>query len=99
MGIDYYLLDHQNATFFELGKGAWYALKDDIWVVKEPELFLEFVEIEMGYNDLNVNEKEYYQCLGSLLFGLFSKIPLNRLEVINDCADDTSLPRIIQAKY
>ena len=54
MGIDYFLVDKQNKTFFELGRGNWYNLGYDLDCISDPgklqECLLE--EVFSYYGDV-----------------------------------------------
>jgi hypothetical protein len=50
MGIEYYLINKENKTFYALGKGGWYCLKDDIEALTDLK-YLELFIFEDVFHD------------------------------------------------
>src|SRR5574343_24739 len=97
MGVEYYLVNHANKTFFELGKGSWYELANVPRIVYEPVLFTVWFRDIGGFGDKEWKEfgQEYYRQIGLKLFELVSGTEPHRIVLINDCGDDTFYMRCL----
>lgn len=90
MGIEYSLINHSNATYYELGKGDWYLINDNKWILYEPEFFVEF----FNDNHKRIQKEEfkeeilqYYKLIGEELKEFVKGIDEKSLIVIGDCMD------------
>lgn len=97
MGIDYFLIDKRNKTFFELGRGNWHNLGYDLDCIKDPgklqeclleEVFSYYGEVK---GEFHFHVSEY---LVNELHDCFKDTPSSELFVISDCSD--SYARILQ---
>lgn len=90
MGIDYFLIDKQNKTFFELGRGNWYNLGYDLDCVSDPGKLQECLlnEVFTYYGDVR-GEFHFHisEYLVSELHACFGNTPTHDLFVISDCSD------------
>ena len=86
MGIDYFLIDKKNKTFFELGRGNWY----NLGCISDPGKLQECLldEVFSYYGDLR-GEMHFLvsEYLVNELNSLFGETPTNLLSVISDCSD------------
>ena len=90
MGIDYFLIDKQNKTFFELGRGNWHNLGYDLDCIKDPgklqeclldEVFSYYGEVK---GEFHFHVSEY---LVNEIHNIFKDIPTHELFIISDCSD------------
>jgi hypothetical protein len=90
MGIDYFLIDKKNKTFFELGRGNWYNLGYDLGCINDPGKLQECLldEVFSYYGDLR-GEMHFLvsEYLVNELHSCFGSIPTHELFVISDCSD------------
>jgi len=90
MGIDYFLIDKKNKTFFELGRGNWYNLQYDIGCIRDPGKLQECLldEVFSYYGELS-GEFHFHisEVLVDELHSLFGETPAYLLNVISDCSD------------
>lgn len=90
MGVDYFLIDKKNKTFFELGRGNWHNLGYDLGCISDPgklqECLLE--EVFSYYGQLN-GEFHFHvsEYLVNELHSCFGNTPTHDLFVISDCSD------------
>lgn len=90
MGIDYFLVDKQNKTFFELGRGNWYNLGYDLDCISDPgklqECLLE--EVFSYYGDVK-GEFHFHvaEYLVNEIYECFGNTPTHELFIISDCSD------------
>jgi len=100
MGVEYWLLDKHNKTFYDLGKGGWYAFNDDLEVFQDLECLTTYI-LEDIYNifllqvyalkeeEQNKTTIEYIKkYLAPDLYNLFKDVKPENLCVVNDCGDD-----------
>lgn len=92
MGIDYYLVDRANKTFYELGRGHWNNLQDHRHIISDPkrlekilirEVFRSYyVDIDREFKERVRNRivTDLVECFGGSSWA--------DLQVINDCTDD-----------
>jgi hypothetical protein len=101
LGVEYYAINIQDKTFYELGKGGWYELN------YEPEAFSDleyltlfiledcyfFVDGDMGYSDEEVKRITDYitNRVAPALFEMMRDTPPDKIKVVNDCGDDITI--------
>ena len=65
MGVEYYIVNIKNKTFYDLGKGGWYCLRygleDYFQELQDPELLTLFIMEEWGC-DCNDGEEHSEKC-------------------------------------
>jgi hypothetical protein len=104
MGIEYYLVNRINRTFYELGKGGWYSLDD-------PECFfdLEYLTNEILEECYNIGDESYWGYYGAKekgdtiryvedrigpdIYWFCSGYSPGDIFMISDCGDDVSIIR------
>ncbi len=90
MGVDYFLIDKKNKTFFELGRGNWYNLGYDLDCINDLGKLQECLldEVFSYYGDVrgefHFHVSEY---LVNELHSCFGNTPTHDLFVISDCSD------------
>lgn len=97
MGVEYYLINKENRTFYELGKGGWYGLMSEIDSLTDAEYMEEFIydDVFMSYNRHGKEDYDeehwrgYCKAVAQELFEFAKCKNLKNIEVINDCGDDT----------
>lgn len=90
MGMDWYLVDKHNKTFYELGRGNWYIIKDDFEALSDKEYLEHFLLTDVCGSDDRDDEWNKYvsQRVVDDLFTNFGSTPKDSLKIINDSTDD-----------
>jgi hypothetical protein len=97
MGVDYYVADSAKKTFYELGKGGWYALNDDKEAFQDVDYLAHYILTEcyeVGRDDYytieeNLEIQAYVrQRVAPDLFKAFGDSKKENLHIFNDCGDD-----------
>lgn len=90
MGIDYFLIDKKNKTFFELGRGNWYRLGYDIGCISDPGKLQECLldEVFSYYGDVQ-GEFHFHisEYLVNEIHTCFGSTPIEQLAVVSDCSN------------
>ena len=87
MGVEYYIYDTLNKTFYDVGKGAWYKL--DVSLFSDYPLLEEWltkVWVDEGYTDSE--NIDYMRRVASDIHISFSGTPTQFLGIVSDCGDD-----------
>lgn len=100
MGTEYYLVDKKNKTFYDLGKGNWYILAQDLDYIQDKDL-LELFLLEDVYNvyDCDWRTKEDNDQLIEYIktrivpdiYNAFGNTPKEYLTVVPDSVDDITI--------
>lgn len=100
MGIEYYAINTQNKTFYDLGKGGWYALTD-MEAFQDEEYLCNEILTECFYIDeeddwRKPEEKERIinhvkTRVAPDLFNMMKNTPTTKIRIINDCVDDITI--------
>lgn len=110
MGVEYWLIDKKNKTFYDLGKGGWYAFNDDLECFQDLEYLTAYIlddvwDLEERHkkgsypNDQYLDIKNYIiNQLAPDLFNLYCKSKPEDLEVVNDCGDDWVICKVKKYK-
>lgn len=98
MGTEYYLINKEDKTFYKLGKGGWYALKDEIEAVTDLEYLEIFIWQDVFTNDdeEDVSWKQYCTEIAAEIFEVAKCNNIKNLVVVNDCGDDTVIIRALK---
>lgn len=105
MGVEYYVIDKANKTFYELGKGGWYELHYDMNVFSDLEMLTLFIledvyeggqwyklEVWLDMEDYITNR------VAPDLFEAFGKTKKEDLVIVNDCGDDKVICKVKKYK-
>jgi hypothetical protein len=99
MGIEYSLVNHQDKTCFELGKGSWYALCDhnrigDICLLYEDQIYDVIINEIWDYNIEQAEDKSTWhedaKNLAKELFIFINSANPSKISLANDCDDSYS---------
>lgn len=98
MGVEYYVVDKDKRTFYDLGKGGWYALNDDKEAFQDQEYLALYLLTECCGLDSDDKEwawwKQYIETrVAPDLFAAFGDSKKDSLFVFNDCGDDITICR------
>lgn len=104
MGTEYYAINTQNKTFYDLGKGGWYALTD-----MEAFQDQEYLCNEILTECYHINDEQYWSNfdeakkqelinyittrVGLDLFEMMKNTPPDKIYIVNDCGDDITICR------
>ena len=92
MGIEYYIVNKENKTFYDLGKGGcWYYLMEegDKSYLKDLELLEMYIcEDIFNIDDPSKSEKEFFSVLALDLFNFAKGANLENITVCSDNNDD-----------
>jgi len=103
MGIEYYAINTQNKTFYDLGKGGWYALTDKEAFQDEEYLCYEILTecylmsdaADDDYWKIRYTEQERKDIVEYIknrvapdLFQMMKDTPPDKIKIVNDCGDD-----------
>jgi hypothetical protein len=94
MGTEYSLINHSNATYYELGKGDWYLLNGEKWIFYDPEFFVEFfnAEHEETYKEPFKEETlQYYKLIAEGLKKFVGDTKEESLVVVGDVDGDSHI--------
>lgn len=104
MGTEYYIVDKQNKTYYQLGKGGWYGLHDCLFAVADPEILSIYI-LDEAYHNVIYSRQEWCEIreyiksdLAPELFKLFGTTPHQYLKIINDCSDDLTILKVKKYK-
>ena len=86
MGIDYYLLNHHNATYYELGKGPWEDLNYEKDALYDSDLMAVFLEESWNSfsHDPAEDRSNYFILLGKDVMRFVGDAPPKSLVVYGD---------------
>jgi hypothetical protein len=90
MGIDYFLIDKKNKTFFELGRGNWHSLGHDKDCISDLGKLQDCLLSEVFSYYGHLTDRLHYHVSEHLtdeIFNNFGNTPKEYLEVISDCSD------------
>lgn len=98
MGVEYYIINKEDKTFYDLGKGGWYCLKDEIEAVTDQEYLGLFIfEDVFGHDDEeDVDFRAYCDEIAAEIFEMAKCNNIKNLTVIDDCGDDTIILRALK---
>jgi hypothetical protein len=94
MGIEYYLINKEAKTFYELGKGGWYELTSEMDSLSDVEYMEEFIydNVFNSYDYPRENDTHWRSYCAEIAKELvqFAKCKnIKNIEMINDCGDET----------
>jgi len=100
MGVEYYLINKENKTFYALGKGGWYCLKDDIEALTDLKYLELFIFEDVFSQDDEEDEEwmKYCKEIGAEIFEAAKCNNIKNLVIVNDCGDDTTILRALKYK-
>lgn len=87
MGTEYYMFNHSNATFYELGRGPWYILDDLKWTLHDSEIFAEVLEHEWDSFE-DPNKTWYFKLLARDLERFVKNSKESDLTIHGDSGDE-----------
>ena len=100
MGIEYYLVNTKNKTFYDLSKGGWSGLDLEACTVNDPEYLADNIlnDVFMRYSDETDEQwNKTIDYVKSRIVPDLLKFAENTnpkdLILINDCGDDTAILR------
>jgi len=89
MGIDYYLINHHNATYYELGKGPWNDLNYEKIALYDADLMAVFLEESWdNFDHANPGRSNYFVLVGKDVARFVGDAPPKSLVVYADCGDE-----------
>lgn len=88
MGIEYRLYNHENRTYFELGKGLWNDIDTLLEFVKDPDYFAECLDEIWGSFNKEKSYIDYFRLLGKALYDFIGNTHLDKLKCISDVGDE-----------
>ena len=103
MGTEYYLINKENNTFYDLGKGSWYEFIGQEEALTDLEYLEEFVfdDCLNGYDrdeDHIDDTRGYAKELASELFEFAKCKNIKNILLTSDCTDDTIIIRCLGYK-
>jgi hypothetical protein len=98
MGTEYYLINKEDKTFYKLGKGGWYALKDEIESVTDLEYLALFIWQDVFSNDdeEDVYWNQYCTEIATEIFEVAKCNNIKNLVVVDDGGDDTTIIKALK---
>ncbi len=98
MGTEYYLINKEDKTFYKLGKGSWFDLKDEIEAVTDLEYLELFIWQDVFSNDdeEDISWKQYCSKIAAEIFEVAKCNNIKNLVVVNDCGDDIVIIRALK---
>lgn len=91
MGTEYYLINSENKTFYELGKGGWAELSDDIDAVTDAEYLADTILEEVFYRSGNASPTtehiSYANEISKEIVEFCKCDDIKNIHLINDCTD------------
>jgi len=101
MGVEFYILNHANATYYDLGKGPWNWLDDFKNALRDPDQMVMYLrENWINFQDhLSEESARYYRLLGEDVKRFVGDAPDESLTAVGDAGDDhwTSCPWPVRA--
>lgn len=94
MGLEYYIYNHANATYYELGKGPWYILGNKKLLYDTKSLADTLTE-EWSYADVTPT---YYRCVAHDVVRFVKGTPKTSIEVYGDGGDEHMWSLILKYK-
>ena len=91
MGIEYNLFNHSNCTYYELGKGPWYFLSDEMWVLHDAEILA--MEILEEWEPSFEGSEGYVKEISADLCHFVGDTPDGKLQLIGDSGDEHWMAR------
>jgi hypothetical protein len=96
MGIEYYLVNKENKTFYELGKHCYFDTLDYLW---DPEYLEEYIYADVfeGYEkeDKKWPPREYCREIAQEICEFIKNCNPKNILFISDCCDDTLIIRCL----
>ena len=94
MGIEYYLINKEDKTFYALGKGGWYELTSEMDSLSDVEYMEEFIydNVFNSYDYPREDDRYWRSYCANLAKELvqFARCKnIKNIEMINDCGDET----------
>ena len=89
MGIEYYIFNHANATFYELGKGPW-VLITDIGLLHQPDNLAKLLWAKWACS------AEYNLCLARDIVKFSEGTQKEYLEIRGDYRNDLTWARMLK---
>jgi hypothetical protein len=86
MSLYYYLLDDENKTYYELGSGSWYLLREDLDFLSIEELLNQYLIEEIFVEPYSEVSTEYIDKISKDIFNKFGKTNPKKLRIeTHDC--------------
>jgi len=94
MGVEYYLINKEEKTFYDLGKGSWFELRDELDSLTDVEYMEEFIydNVFNSYDCPREDDKYWRSYCAELANELvqFAKCKnIKNIDLINDLGDET----------
>lgn len=100
MGVEYYVIDKANKTYYDLGKGGRYELIYEMDVFSDLEMLTLFIIEDVWNLDLYPPEEKQDMInyttnrVAPDLFEAFGKTKKEDLCIVNDCGDDITICKV-----
>lgn len=95
MGLEYYLVNKENKTFYDLGKESWYVLMDEIDAVTDLEYLELFIKEDVFDDNLS---DEYCKEMAYEIYSVAKCKDIRNIIVVNDSGDDSIIFRSLKYK-
>lgn len=105
MGTKYYIINRQNMTAYDLGKGGWDELNYDKEALSDLEYLTQYVLDECYNLDILTEQKRneitthVTQRVAPDLYLFCSGANLNDIFIFNDCGDDITICRSLGYRF
>jgi hypothetical protein len=100
MGTEYYFVNKENKTFYDLGKGGWYVLADELEAVTYPEYLAHIIYHDVFcFSNLEQQDPKDFEFCNNLakeLIGFVNGADPKNLIIVNDCGDDATVFKGLQ---
>ena len=101
MGVEYYIINRANKTFFDLGKGGWWDLGEDKDYLIDPEYLEEYIfdNVFNGYEDCYRTSpctREYCKSLAKELYKFCEGTCMENILFASDTTDDSLVLRALR---
>lgn len=95
MGTEYYFVNKQHKTFYDLGKGGWYMLANELDAITDTEYLEELIydDVFDFYRDQEQDpgNRKFCNELAIDLVKFVNGADTKNLFIVNDCGDDSTV--------
>lgn len=97
MGTEYYLVNNENRTFYELGKGHWFAFNENLDALTDLEYLKEFIFEYCLFNlDIPIPDgKQYCEEIAIEIFEFAKCKNIKNIVLTNDSGDELYVIRCL----
>ncbi len=101
MGIEYYLINKKDKTFYDLGKGGWYELNNDTEAFQDLDYLINEILTECYYIDDGDMDVKYLDEITDHvtnrvapdLYEMCKDTDPSDIWIVNDCGDEITIAR------